>query len=581
MRRLAAKKSRRRNSSEGPVSLFPFLAVLICTMGSLILLLVVIARQARLQASEQVGPDHQELLAEVDHELEMARLLASELDESHDATSGDLQKGRLELGQIEDHSGELRRQLAALEAAWKQLDQLESGKESARHAAESELVALAIEASQLEREVDLAKNKAGGREAAYSIVPYEGPHGTKRRPIYIECRADGLVLQPEGVTFGADDFDGPLDAGNPLDVGLRAVREYLTAQGSILGAEDTEPYPLLLVRPSGIAYFYAGRAAMKSWGTEFGYELIGDDWKLDFSQPDAVLAQVIVQAVEPARRRQRRLIAAAPSRYGGGSNRPVYTVNRYRGGVTSRGGSVGRDSDEPSPLSLRPSGSGSRFGNQYGSKPAGTALTGRFGNDLRGTGKTGEGALSRAGSGSGQPGDESGSPGEPSSSQPGQPGRSSPLGQPGGSSGSSGEQCENPSGESASPGQNSQAPQSLAKTRGRNWGLPDANHTAVSITRPIRVECHADRLVIVPERGLGQPKTISLPGATSASIDTFVSTVWDYMEGWGKAGRSMYWRPILHVYLGPGAESRIVELEALLQDSGLLVDYGGPLATTQ
>ena len=30
-----AKRSRRRNGSDGPVSLFPFLAVLICTMGSL------------------------------------------------------------------------------------------------------------------------------------------------------------------------------------------------------------------------------------------------------------------------------------------------------------------------------------------------------------------------------------------------------------------------------------------------------------------------------------------------------------------------------------------------------------------
>ena len=131
---------------------------------------------------------------------------------------------------------------------------------------ESELADLSIKIRQLQREVELAKVEAEGREAAYSIVPYEGPHGTKRRPIYIECRADGLVLQPEGVYFGVDDFEGPLDAGNPLDVGLRAVREYLAVQQGVLEGEKSEPYPLLLVRPSGIAYFYAGRTAMKSWG---------------------------------------------------------------------------------------------------------------------------------------------------------------------------------------------------------------------------------------------------------------------------------------------------------------------------
>lgn len=132
---------------------------------------------------------------------------------------------------------------------------------------------------------------------------------------------------------------------------------------------------------------------------------------------------------------------------------------------------------------------------------------------------------------------------------------------------------------SRSPGRNAEAAQSLAETRGRNWGLPDANRTAVAITRPIRVECHADRLVIVPETGLGEPKTISLAGGMVASIDSFVSSVWDYMEGWGRAGRGMYWRPVLNVYLGAGADPRMAELEALLDESGLIVTQAGRLTT--
>lgn len=565
MRRLLGKKSRRKTGSGGPVSLFPFLAVLICTMGSLILLLVVIARQARLQATERALPDYGELRAEIDQKLEMVRLHISQYDESREATKADLENARLKLGQIEDHSGELRRQMAALKAAWDQLDQLESNKVTAKDAAESELSDLAMKIRQLQREVELAKVEAEGRQAAYSIVPYEGPHGTKRRPIYIECRADGLVLQPEGVVFGADDFDGPLDAGNPLDVALRAVREYLITQQRVLQSENSEPYPLLLVRPSGIAYFYAGRAAMQSWGTEFGYELIGDDWDLDFPEPDLSLARVIGEVVGPARERQRRLIAAAPSRYGDGGDRPVYTVRPYRGGVASRGG--GRDFEESSALSLRPGGSGGQNKGPYSQQSSASGQAGPFGRP-----HAGEPGIESSGigpRGSEHPGGDSGAVADGGANQSG------------GAGGSSGAACENsgsPSSES-SLGQSSQAAQSLAETRGRNWGLPDANRTAVAITRPIRVECHSDRLVIVPEAGLGERRTIPLAGGTAGSIDSFVSSVWDYMEAWGRAGRGMYWRPILNVYLGAGADPRMAELEALLDDSGLIVTQAGRLTT--
>ena len=335
---------------------------------------------------------------------------------------------------------------------------------------------------------------------------------------------------------------------------------------------------------------------------------------------------MIRDAIEPARRRQQRLIAAAPSRYGGGGDRPVYTVKPYRGGVTSRGG--GRGTEEPSSLSLRSNGSEGRSGSPFGQQPPGAAQGGPYGSGQLAGGQAGQESQSffgqdshppggessnssgrrfgqpggEAGSyfgrGSGQPGDKSGTFAGGGGNQPGGEGEtssgsgSSPpgvafaeqgSGQAGGGGGASGEACENPGGQASafSPGQNSQAAQSLAKNRGRNWGLPDANHAAVAITRPVRVECHADRLVIVPERGLGQPSTISLAGGTAASIDTFVSSVWDYMETWGRAGRGMYWRPVLNVYLGPGADPRVAELEALLQDSGLLVSQAGRLTTLQ
>lgn len=113
---------------------------------------------------------------------------------------------------------------------------------------------------------------------------------------------------------------------------------------------------------------------------------------------------------------------------------------------------------------------------------------------------------------------------------------------------------------------------SLAHRRGANWGLPDASAASVPITRPIRVDCHRDRLVIVPEQGLPGGKTIPLGPRTEPSIDGFVSAVWEYMEGWGIAGNGMYWRPILKVHVAPDADRCFAELAILLANSGLKVE---------
>ena len=140
-----------------------------------------------------------------------------------------------------------------------------------------------------ERQVAEAKAKAEGKKRSFAIVPYEGPNSTHRRPIYIECRDDAVVLQPEGIVLGVHDFEGPMGPSNPLAMALRAEREYLLSQKGFDPQRDGEPYPLLLVRPDGIVAYYAARAAMKSWGPEFGYEFIEADWKLAYQPPDAAI----------------------------------------------------------------------------------------------------------------------------------------------------------------------------------------------------------------------------------------------------------------------------------------------------
>ena len=107
--------------------------------------------------------------------------------------------------------------------------------------------------------------------------------------------------------------------------------------------------------------------------------------------------------------------------------------------------------------------------------------------------------------------------------------------------------------------------------RGRNWGLPDTSGGAIPITRPIRVDCLPDRLVIAPQSKQGC-RVVHLGPRTRNSVDEMVSAVWDHMDTWGIAGRGMYWRPVLSIRVAPGAEGRYKDLNVLLKESGLRVE---------
>jgi hypothetical protein len=640
MRRPLKATSRSRRQGDGNVTLFPFLAVLICTMGALILLLVVIAQQARVQAAQAASADDEEL-ADRKKELETAEQSiawqAEQVKIARERTESQLADARLELGHLEDHANRLARELVRLEATWRELDSLET--DGGRRRAES-----AAELEQLKTRIDRARKlladaqaDADFRRKSYAVVPYEGPNGTRRRPIYIECRADAVLLQPEGVVLTDKDFAGPLGPGNPLDVALRAETEYLARQHADAGGEDAiEPYPLLLVRPEGIEAYYAARAAMQSWGSDFGYELIGDDWNLQFDPRDPALVQEITQAVATARARQQFLIAAAPGRYGGGS-RPAYVARPYRGGVVradgSRddgshtradrsgggfgqgGGSAGSPglespglgspgagspglgtsgSESASSASLGPGSSTLGLPNSSGSNPlrdadgafaappyaegsqapdatrgngestsAASDLSGHFDQSTDRFGRrSASGDASRGGQVSDREGTVGGRPSaDADSSSPGatvamRPGEWTPRPERG-----TPRNLENPQSGGTAP--------QLAKTRGRDWALPDAAGGSTPITRPIRVYCYPDRLEIAAESGTAGSQIVALTARTEETIDTFVSAVWDHMDSWGIAGNGMYWRPILNVRVAPGAVGRYADLKSLLDSSGL------------
>jgi hypothetical protein len=556
------------------VSLFPFLAVLICTMGALILLLVVIARQARVQAAQTAPPTAKPVDQELKDEQALIRWRISQWRQTRDKTRAELAQQRAELGHVEDHSRRLTDELARLEATAAELARVGTADRRRQDEIADELARLRTQIAEADRRVAEAERQAKNRRPSYSIVPYAGPSGTRRRPLYIECLADAVILQPEGVKLSPEDFEGPMGPGNPLAAAIRAAGEHLARGNS---GDSSDPYPLLLVRPDGIVAYYAARAAIESWGPEFGYELIGDDWTLDFPPHDPALAQTERLALEDARQRQRRLVLAAPRAYGG-SRPATFRASPTHGGMVP--------DEEPG------EGTGSGFSRYPDFKPRG-GRPGSAENGMASNGTTPQKTGSKFPTqpnfpfqSDKKPPVESGGPartGEIVGEKPaGEARDSSKSGEQPTDKGADKTADDAPGRDSASRAAKSpihrseKATASLAKTRGKSWGLPESTRSATPITRPIRIRCQGDRLEIVAERGLRGGKVIALGPRTEDSVDEFVAAVWEYMTGWGIAGNGMYWRPILNVEVAPDGVDRFADLQTLLMDSGLQVRQREP-----
>lgn len=579
----------RRNSAE--ISLFPFLAVLICTVGALIVLLVVLVQQARASASDAADePAPVIAAAPIVPTIPLADL--EELRRIRAEQHEQLQTERLQLSGIEDHIRRLASEIRQLDEQVKLLEEQRDAKMSDQSEIERQLAEVRQQLAAAQEKLKEEQEKVATKKPSYALIPYDGPNGTRRQPIYIECTGDRVILQPEGIELYGADFRPPLGAGNPLDAALRAIREYRLKQNP----NSPDPYPLLVVRPKGAESYAAAREAMLSWDAEFGYELIDDDLELQFPEPDPFLAQMLMQTVEVARRRKVAVMRAAPREYGRVEDTGLLTATSRGGFVPSGGGSgddgspFGKNSfiEQGAPLPGE-AGAGSRMasgatgehsfdrsqGTGGGSQQFDRASSGGQGSmaaslpggyqtqaqrdaqNLQLAGPNGQNAMSMpAGSTDGGPGNPNGDS-TMSGGYGAQQGPNGGGGQQGGSPSSNGQM----------------APQSLANTRGRNWALPGQSARATGITRPIHVVVAADRIVMVPAKGSNKkPQVVLLQSDVRGGIDEFVSQVWTRIEDWGIAGRGIYWKPILKVDVQPGAERNFEEMSALLNGSGLEVE---------
>lgn len=569
-------KKRRMKRNVLSVSLFPFLAVLICTLGVLIVMLVMAAKSADVDAVKRQTDDdetHLEKIRQLEEKADVQLATIEGLELVRPEALLRLEDSRSNRSHVKD---EIRRLKEEYEQVGKELVELD--RQSKWQPSEIKFSEVENEnaIANLKKEIeqtrtDLAKKRKVVKKmgpAKYQILPHRGAGGTFRRPIFMECTSDAITLQPSGIKLLKSEFAAPLEPGNMIDSALITIREYWKRYD--LAGKEGNPYPLIVIRPGGAQTFVLARRAMKSWDDEFGYELVEADTPLEFGKPDPQLKEEIQKVVEEARIRQLNRIARSAmvrtTSFGNGGRRRRGGRD-YRGGLTAsgpRGGFVASAGgfDDPESYGASEVAQASRMTGdsklgsgfpQNNSFDSGQTQTGNQtgDNQFQPTGQQNRG-LAQSPQSNDWNQNSSGERGNKNSQTGSQSSQSKAQGGTGGDS-----MLQNP-----------YADQSLAQERGGNWALPTQTPGATGYLRPIRVVCHPNLIEVYSG---GQSKKIPVAKETETAIDPLVDEIWNQIEAWGVPGPNGYWKPQLRIRIAPGGRERFLQLKGLLYRSGLAI----------
>lgn len=629
-------RSRARNTSES-ASLFPFLAVLLCTLGVLVLLLMAMAsvqidgaRKRQSQPDSAIAtPTAEAIQAQAEFQAKQQELAGAQLVRNRQREA--MQQAAAKMSRIERSIRDHQDRLDQLRTAIAQLQALDAEHSSNREQAQERLAILSQRILEKEQELDRLRKSEDISQPAYAILPYDGPNGTRRRPIYIECLEDRVVIQPEGIELFPADFHPQLGQGNPLAAALRAATEFL----SETNYRDLEPpYPLIVVRPEGIGSYAAVMGALSRWDSEYGYEMIPAEWELDCGIPNPQLASDMELAVSNARSSAAIKAARAPAAFRGSIDSfevgpgvldmiqvaaPIggghATVNNLRGfpAGSADGGSQGIMIDThrlASALSQQdnvlagaadgPAGGPATNDSMIGYNTLGMAGELESGDAAANqrNGASSSSLASGAGAGLANRGEQSGTASETSmqegaavpaaaQSNAGATAAGTTSSGPGSSLTSTG--LEAPTADAPAT-QNQQTTATLASQSGapnaqdagdstgaEGASGAKANSAGIGVERPIRVVVGRDRIVIGPRSSTLAKPGVSYAGGRTVMLDSdpqktstrFSKALQEHIGEWGMAGRDSYWRPVLILQVEAGGERLAADMASALRASGV------------
>ena len=299
-------RSSRRGDSSGP-ALFPFLAVFLCTIGALILILVLTVSSSYASAKR----DAEMAMTDIKDTSDIVQVMSEELVAQREDIKSKVERRRRDLADIEDHIARLTKSLDQLETKFDRIHSQVAESEADHSDKTVEIAELRKEIDQKKKELIEEIEKQKKRKPAFAVIPYAGSNGTSRRPVYLECTKQGVIVQPEGLLISLNDLRPPFGPGNPLDAALRILRLAYQQKDATFGI-SLPPYPLLIVRPDGIRSYAMAREAMSGWDDQYGYELVDGEMELKFPPSPVGLKDQLTSTVEMAKRRQQALIASMP-----------------------------------------------------------------------------------------------------------------------------------------------------------------------------------------------------------------------------------------------------------------------------
>jgi len=328
------------------VSTFPFLAVLLCTMGSLILLLLVMDKKAKKAALEkayenawnqskvlQAKADADEKNTEADKKawIKLKSEQHNDLLKKESALEQEITLLKNELALIEKSnqrsninisSESLTKKELALSSEKSKLYSLVKKLEIEKTTADKNLketkdltekiVSMELILKELKASIDKSK-------FAYSIVPYFGKNGLNRKPLYIECNENGILLFPDKTLIPSNDESDNLKI--ELLNRTSQLREFLL---QTLGPKDSTPYLMILVRPGGITNYWKLQSVIKPMDIDFGYELVDKIWVLDIPADQSAPSPANLAA----------MIKPMPI------PKPIPAPGNIRGGINNGNGSI-------------------------------------------------------------------------------------------------------------------------------------------------------------------------------------------------------------------------------------------------
>jgi len=250
---------RRRRDPGTAVSLFPFLSILACVIGSLTLIIagVVVGQAGQGDSQAKQAEDYEatrrQNASDTERTQELKRLVAkaSALERLLAEARAEAERWKALLPESPDdirsavpmlkRSKELRERVKELEAKLKRLQE---------------------QLARLLKRVGNKKRLAGN--VVFKLVAPDGKR-PKVKPSFIECRANELVIHPQNTRIAKDAIEN-----SPV---LRDHADRIKRQ--------KDASIVLLVRPDGVGTFDAARKAIKKTGVSHGYMPLPGQGALD------------------------------------------------------------------------------------------------------------------------------------------------------------------------------------------------------------------------------------------------------------------------------------------------------------